>query len=69
MYWITEEMVAVMVRERVPAAGAPRFVAPPRRRSESQTGRLLRAATLAVREWLAQTVRGTKPAQPRLTVG
>ena len=69
MYWITEEMVAVMVRERVPAAGAPRFVAPPRRRSESQVGRHLRAATLAVWQWLGQTVRGTKLAQPRLTVG
>ena len=69
MYWITEEMVEVMVRERVPAAGAPRFVAPPRRRGESEVGRHLRAATLAMGQWLGQTVRGPKSAQTRLSVG
>ncbi|HJN93599.1 MAG TPA: hypothetical protein QGF05_12865 [Dehalococcoidia bacterium] len=65
MYWISEEMVQVMVRERVPAPGAPRFVAPPRRRTESHIARHLHTAG----QWFAQAIRGTKSAQPRLSAG
>ncbi len=52
MFWITDEMVQAMVRERVPAAGEPRFIAPPRKRSESGVGEVLRAALRAIEAML-----------------